>query len=82
MNVQDRLSAKDRPDLSSFSWDDPFLMDRQLEDEERMVRDSAAAYASEKLAPRVIAAYRERWARWAFSGSRCQSNMAGSARIM
>ena len=53
------LKAKEQPSLSSFNWEDPFLLDDQLSDEERMLRDAAAAYAQEKLAPRVIEAYRE-----------------------
>tara|TARA_R100001129_G_scaffold15156_8_gene9939 strand:- start:11498 stop:12700 length:1203 start_codon:yes stop_codon:yes gene_type:complete len=40
-----------------FNWDDPFLLDTQLEDDERMIRDAAAAFASDKLAPRVTDAY-------------------------
>ncbi|WP_278069624.1 acyl-CoA dehydrogenase [Brevundimonas sanguinis] len=42
---------------SHFAWDDPFLLDAQLSDEERMIRDAAAAFAAERLAPRVIDAY-------------------------
>ncbi|KJS39830.1 MAG: acyl-CoA dehydrogenase, partial [Rhodospirillaceae bacterium BRH_c57] len=42
-----------------FQWDDPFLLDRQLTDDERMVRDSARAYCQEKLQPRVLTAFRE-----------------------
>lgn len=53
------LKAKDAPNLSSFNWQDPLLLDAQLEDDERMIRDSARAYAQEKLQPRVIEAYRE-----------------------
>ena len=51
------LRAKDRPDLSSFNWSDPFLLEAQLSDEERMIRDSAAAFAADRLAPRVEEAY-------------------------
>ena len=40
-----------------FDWADPFLLEDQLSDDERMIRDSAAAYAADKLQPRVIAAY-------------------------
>lgn len=40
-----------------FDWADPFLLDAQLSDDERMVRDSARAYAQDKLAPRVIRAF-------------------------
>ena len=45
------------PALSAFDWEDPFCLDDQLEEDERMIRDSARAYASEKLAPRVIEAF-------------------------
>jgi glutaryl-CoA dehydrogenase len=44
---------------ASFRWDDPFLLDEQLHDDERMIRDTARAYAQERLLPRVIEAYRE-----------------------
>ena len=40
-----------------FSWNDPFLLEDQLTEEERMIRDSAAAFAAESLAPRVQDAY-------------------------
>ncbi|HSF91583.1 MAG TPA: acyl-CoA dehydrogenase family protein, partial [Paracoccaceae bacterium] len=51
------LAPQSRPNLSSFSWEDPFLLDDQLTDEERMIRDSAQAYAQEKLQPRVREAF-------------------------
>jgi glutaryl-CoA dehydrogenase len=41
-----------------FNWQDPFLLDSQLHDDERMVRDAAAAYAQSKLQPRVIEDFR------------------------
>ncbi len=41
-----------------FKWDDPLLLDAQLTDDERMVRDAAARYAQDKLAPRVLDAFR------------------------
>ncbi|MCY6381285.1 acyl-CoA dehydrogenase [Hoeflea prorocentri] len=47
------------PSLSSFDWEDPFRLDDQLSDDERMIRDSARAYAQEKLQSRVIEAYRD-----------------------
>ena len=53
------LKPKDAPDLSRFDWEDPFRLNDQLSEDERMMRDSARAYAQEKLQPRVIAAYRE-----------------------
>ncbi len=40
-----------------FSWSDPFIIEEQLLEEERMMRDSAAAFAAEKLAPRIDDAY-------------------------
>lgn len=42
----------------SFQWDNPLLMDQQLGEDERMVRDSAHAYCQERLAPRVLDAFR------------------------
>lgn len=47
-----------RSDNVSFNWQDPFLMEEQLNEEERMVRDTAKQYAQDKLLPRVRAAYR------------------------
>ncbi|ONO57220.1 acyl-CoA dehydrogenase [Burkholderia cenocepacia] len=43
---------------ATFHWDDPLLLDQQLTEEERMVRDAAQAYAQDKLAPRVTEAFR------------------------
>ena len=43
---------------ASFNWEDPLLLDSQLTDEERMVRDAARAYCQDKLAPRVLEAFR------------------------
>ena len=45
--------------MSRFDWADPFLLDDQLTDDERMIRDAAQAYAQERLQPRVIKAYAE-----------------------
>src|ERR1700688_2091878 len=39
-----------------FQWDDPLLLDDQLTDDERQVRDAAHAYCQEKLMPRVLLA--------------------------
>lgn len=41
-----------------FAWDDPFLLEAQLSEEERMIRDTARAYAQEQLSPRVKEAFR------------------------
>ena len=43
---------------ASFHWDDPLLLDQQLTDDERAVRDAAQAYCQEKLLPRVTEAFR------------------------
>lgn len=43
---------------ASFNWADPLLLDQQLTEEERMVRDSAASYCQEKLMPRVLNSFR------------------------
>ena len=56
---QPSLKLKDAPDLGRFDWEDPFRLDQQLSEEERMLRDGARAYAAEKLQPRVTAAFRE-----------------------
>ncbi|HZR69065.1 MAG TPA: acyl-CoA dehydrogenase [Burkholderiales bacterium] len=47
-----------KPRKAEFSWQDPLRLDAQLSDDERMVRDAAARYATEKLAPRVLEAFR------------------------
>ena len=44
---------------AAFKWEDPFLLDEQLTEDERMVRDTARAYAQDKLLPRVTKAYLE-----------------------
>ena len=47
-----------RADDVPFNWQDPFLLEEQLSEEERMVRDTAKQYAQNKLLPRVRQAYR------------------------
>jgi len=42
---------------NAFVWNDPFLIEDQLSEDERMVRDGAAAFAADKLAPRIEEAY-------------------------
>ncbi|WP_136163182.1 acyl-CoA dehydrogenase [Sphingomonas flavalba] len=44
---------------AGFAWNDPFLLDAQLTDEERMIRDAARAYARDRLQPRITAAFAE-----------------------
>ncbi|MCZ7675799.1 MAG: acyl-CoA dehydrogenase [Roseovarius sp.] len=53
------LRAKDRPGLGSFDWEDPFFLQKQLEEDERMIAQSARSFAAEVLAPRVGRAYEE-----------------------
>jgi glutaryl-CoA dehydrogenase len=43
---------------ASFHWDDPLLLDTQLSDDERAVRDAAQAYAQDRLSPRVLEQFR------------------------
>jgi glutaryl-CoA dehydrogenase len=53
---------------ASFKWDDPLLLDEQLEEDERLVRDTAQAYAQDKLMPRILEANRhERFDRAIFN---------------
>ncbi|HEU4519451.1 MAG TPA: acyl-CoA dehydrogenase [Microvirga sp.] len=59
MNAVPNPKPKDAPAPASFRWDDPFLLDEQLTDDERMIRDTARAYAQDRLLPRIIEAYRE-----------------------
>ena len=60
MTLQKPVTArKDAPDLDRFDWEDPFRLEDQLTEEERMLRDAARTFAQEKLQPRVVAAYRE-----------------------
>jgi len=54
MNAPEKI----RTAKPKFVWEDPLLLDEQLTEEERMVRDSAHAYAQEKLQPRVTEAFR------------------------
>lgn len=52
------ISAKDLPDLAAFDWQDPFKLELQLDSDERMVRDSARAFAEQRLQPCVIESFR------------------------
>ena len=42
-----------------FDWADPFALDSQLSEDDRLVRDTAKAYAEDRLAPRIVEAFRE-----------------------
>ncbi len=53
------MNAPDRPPAKPvFKWDDPLLLDAELSEDERMVRDAAHAYAQDKLMPRITQAFR------------------------
>ncbi len=54
MNAPESIASR----AASFVWDDPLLLSEQLTEEERMVRDTAFAYAQEKLLPRVTESFR------------------------
>ena len=43
---------------AKFHWDDPLLLEQQLSEDERAIRDAARAYAQWRLAPRVLEAFR------------------------
>ena len=45
--------------MTRFNWDDPLLLESQLTDEERQIRDAAHDYCQENLQPRVLSAFRE-----------------------
>ncbi|MFN0193122.1 MAG: acyl-CoA dehydrogenase [Aestuariivirga sp.] len=59
MNAQAALKQAPAPSVSDFNWEDPLDLEGQLTDEERMIRDSARAFAQDKLMPRVKDAFRE-----------------------
>ena len=52
------MNQKSTKPTADFVWDDPFLIDQQLTDDERMLRDATREFAQEKLLPRVVEAYR------------------------
>ncbi|NGO53770.1 acyl-CoA dehydrogenase [Allomesorhizobium camelthorni] len=52
MNFESRTAK-----AASFVWNDPFLLEDQLSEEERMIRDAAASFTADKLAPRIEEAY-------------------------
>ncbi|MCH9019245.1 MAG: acyl-CoA dehydrogenase [Proteobacteria bacterium] len=51
-------AAPKPPARAPFAWDDPFLLDDQLTEDERLIRDTARDYAQEKLMPRILEANR------------------------
>ena len=61
-------------------WQDPFLLNQQLTDEQRMVRDSAAQYAQSRLAPRVREAFRAEHTDKGFPGDGRDGPVGGDHR--
>lgn len=57
LNIKEEKMAKNKE--SRFRWDDPLLLDEQLTEDERMIRDSVREFAQEQLQPRVIQAFRD-----------------------
>ncbi|MEL6746237.1 MAG: acyl-CoA dehydrogenase [Pseudomonadota bacterium] len=59
--MQKTVSPKERPgfgpDLNTFDWQDPFLIETELKEDERALRDGAQAFCADQLAPRVTQAY-------------------------
>ncbi|MDE0810463.1 MAG: acyl-CoA dehydrogenase [Alphaproteobacteria bacterium] len=53
-----RIASKPKSAKPSFQWNDPLLLDQQLSEDERMVRDAARDYCQEQLVPRVQNAFR------------------------
>jgi glutaryl-CoA dehydrogenase len=53
------MATAPRKERPSFNWQDPLLLDDELSSDEKMVRDSARAYAQDKLAPRIKQAFRD-----------------------
>ena len=50
-----------KPTKATFNWSDPLLLDQQLTEDERMIRDASAQYAQDKLLPRVVEAFRNEY---------------------
>lgn len=85
--TETRLKAKDAPELAAFAWDDAFLLEDQLGEDERMVRDAARAFARTYCSPRswrrIVMKYRipgslQKWGRWACSAQRSLRDTADS----
>ncbi len=52
------MNAPEQKAKAQFVWEDPLLLEQQLTEDERMVREAARAYCQDKLAPRVLEAFR------------------------
>ena len=51
-------TARTRPEDGAFHWSDPFLIEDQLTEDERLIQDSVRSYAQEQLMPRILEAHR------------------------
>ena len=56
-NYEPAAEAAAKGVSSGFQWEDPFLLDSQLTDDERMIRDTARQFAQERLLPGIVDAY-------------------------
>ena len=48
-----------KPELENFFWQDPFLLEKQLNEDDRMLRDAAAKFADKELRPSIVQEYTE-----------------------
>ena len=49
MNAMPAAAAIAKPSRAAFSWEDPFLLDEELGEDERMIRDAARQYCEERV---------------------------------
>ncbi|RBO54528.1 acyl-CoA dehydrogenase [Rhodovulum sp. BSW8] len=56
--MESPLKPKDAPELARFDWEDPLRLEDRLDEDERMLRDAARAFARDRLQPRVTEAFR------------------------
>ncbi len=59
MNAQPSHNSAAKPAKPSFVWEDPFLMEEEFSEDERMIRDTTRQFCQEKLMPRVKQAFNE-----------------------
>jgi len=59
MNAQPSRNSAAKPAKPSFVWEDPFLMEEELSEDERMIRDTTRQFCQEKLMPRIKQAFNQ-----------------------
>jgi len=59
MNASHKITDGHGPDLGPFDWSDPLRLEDALTQDERMLRDAARTFATDRLAPRITQAYRD-----------------------